>query len=74
MIATGAGLDKTAVQKLKFVNGATTKDLRFYLLKWFEKQKGAVTVQAYGNWKVIPEDLAAKGKAVDFPVLYPDKK
>ncbi len=73
-LTTGAGLDKTAVQKLKFVNGATTKDLRFYLLKWFEKQKGAVTVQAYGNWKVIPEDLAAKGKAVDFPVLYPDKK
>jgi 2',3'-cyclic-nucleotide 2'-phosphodiesterase / 3'-nucleotidase len=73
-LTTGAGLDKAAVQKLQFVNGATTKDLRFYLLKWFEKQQGAVTVNAYGNWKVVPEDVAATGKAVDFPILYPDKK
>jgi len=72
-LTTGAGLDKNAVQKLKFVNGATTKDLRFYLLKWFEKQQGAVTVGVIGNWKVIPEDLAAQGKAVDFPLLYPSK-
>jgi 2',3'-cyclic-nucleotide 2'-phosphodiesterase/3'-nucleotidase len=73
-LTTGAGLDVAAVQALKFVNGATTKDLRFYLLKWFEKQQGAVTVNALGTWKIIPEDLAAQGKAVDFPILYPDKK
>jgi 2',3'-cyclic-nucleotide 2'-phosphodiesterase/3'-nucleotidase len=73
-LTTGAGLDKTAVQKLKFVNGATTKDLRFYLLKWFEKQPGAVTVEALGNWRILPADLAAQGKATDFPILYPDKK
>lgn len=73
-LTTGAGLDKTAVQKLKFVNGATTKDLRFYLLKWFEKQQGAVTVDALGNWKIIPEDQAAQGKTTDYPILYPDKK
>jgi len=73
-LTTGAGLDKASVQKLKFVNGATTKDLRFYLLAWFEKQAGAVTVAPIGNWKVIPEDLAAQGKAVDFPLLYPPKK
>ena len=73
-LTTGAGLDKAAVQKLKFVNGATTKDLRFYLLKWFEKQQGAVKVDALGNWKIVPEDLAAQGKATDYPILYPDKK
>ena len=73
-LTTGAGMDKTAVQKLQFVNGATTKDLRYYLLTWFEKQKGAVTVAPIGNWKVIPADLAAKGKAVDFPLLYPPAK
>lgn len=72
-LTTGAGLDKNAVQKLQFVNGATTKDLRFYLLSWFEKQQGAIQVNPIGNWKVIPEDLAAKGKAVDFPILYPPK-
>jgi 2',3'-cyclic-nucleotide 2'-phosphodiesterase/3'-nucleotidase len=73
-LTTGAGLDKAAVQKLQFVNGATTKDLRFYLLTWFEKQVGAVTVEPLGNWKVIPEDLAAQGREVDFPLLYPPKK
>jgi 2',3'-cyclic-nucleotide 2'-phosphodiesterase/3'-nucleotidase len=73
-LTTGVGLDKALVQSLKLVNGATTKDLRFYLLKWFERQTEAVTVGAIGNWKVIPEDLAAQGKAVDMPLLYPPKK
>ncbi len=72
-LTTGAGLDKTAVQKLQFVNGATTKDLRFFLLSWFEKQSGAVTVNPIGNWKLIPADLAAQGQSVDFPLLYPSK-
>ncbi len=73
-LTAGAGLDKAAVQKLKFVNGATTKDLRFYLLSWFQAQTGPVTVAPYGNWRIVPEDLAAAGRAVDFPILYPDKK
>jgi len=73
-LTTGAGMDKTAVQKLQFVNGATTKDLRYYLLTWFEKQKGEVTVAPIGNWKFIPEDLAKQGAAVDMPLLYPPKK
>jgi 2',3'-cyclic-nucleotide 2'-phosphodiesterase / 3'-nucleotidase len=72
-LTTGAGMDKDAVQKLKLVNGATTKDLRFYLLKWFEKQSGAVTVAPIGNWKIVPEDQAAKGKATDMPILFPPK-
>jgi 2',3'-cyclic-nucleotide 2'-phosphodiesterase/3'-nucleotidase len=73
-LTAGAGLDKAAVQRLQFVNGATTKDLRFYLLKWFERQPGPVTVDALDNWKIVPEDLAAQGKASDFSILYPDKK
>jgi 2',3'-cyclic-nucleotide 2'-phosphodiesterase / 3'-nucleotidase len=73
-LTTGAGLDKEAVQKLKLVNGATVKDLRYYLLKWFEKQSGAVKVAPIGNWKFVPEDLAAKGKETDMPILYPPAK
>jgi 2',3'-cyclic-nucleotide 2'-phosphodiesterase/3'-nucleotidase len=69
-LTTGAGLDKNAVSKLQFVTGSTTKDLRFYLLSWFKKQQGAVTVNALGNWKFVPEDLAAQGKTTDFPILY----
>lgn len=72
-LTTGAGLDKPSVQKLKFVNGATTKDLRYYLLQWFEKQPAAVKVDPIGNWKVIPEGLANQGKATDMPLLYPGK-
>ena len=72
-LTAGAGLDKAAVSKLKFVTGSTTKDLRYYLLSWFEKQSGPVTVSPLGNWKVIPDALAAQGKATDFPLLYPNK-
>lgn len=72
-LTTGAGLPKADVQALKFVNGATTKDLRFYLLSWFEKQQGPVTVAPLNNWKVIPDGLAAQGKATDLPLLYPQK-
>jgi 2',3'-cyclic-nucleotide 2'-phosphodiesterase/3'-nucleotidase len=71
LLTTGAGLDKASVAKLKFVTGSTTKDLRFYLLSWFKKQQGAITVNAIGNWKFVPEDLAAQGKATDYPLLYP---
>jgi len=73
-LTTGAGLDKDTVQKLKLVNGATVKDLRFYLLKWFEKQSGAVKVDPLGNWKIVPEDMATKGKETDMPILYPPAK
>jgi len=69
----GAGLAKADILAMKYVTSATTKDLRFYLLKWFEKQQGAVTVESLNNWKVIPEDLAEQGKATDMPLLYPSK-
>lgn len=73
-LIAGAGLDKLAVGKLQMVTGSTTKDLRFYLLSWFKSQQGAVTVKTYDNWKFIPEDLAAQGRAVDYPLLYPGAK
>ncbi|MDH7483668.1 MAG: bifunctional UDP-sugar hydrolase/5'-nucleotidase, partial [Spirochaetales bacterium] len=63
----GAGLDKETIRTMKLVNGATTKDLRYFLLKWFEKQPEAVTVQPIGNWEVIPADLAELGKKTDYP-------
>ncbi|MEJ5183546.1 MAG: 5'-nucleotidase C-terminal domain-containing protein, partial [Rectinemataceae bacterium] len=69
----GAGLDKETIRTMKLVNGATTKDLRYFLLKWFEKQPEAVTVQPIGNWEVIPADLAELGKKTDYPLLYPSK-
>ncbi len=73
-LINGAKLDQSAVRSLKLVTSSTTKDLRFYLLTWFQKQQGAITVQPYGNWKFVPEDLAAKGKETDYPILYPNAK
>ena len=69
----GAGMDKETIRTMKLVNGATTKDLRYFLLKWFEAQKETVSVGAIGNWEVIPGDLAELGKATDWPLLYPKK-
>jgi len=69
----GAGIDKDTILSMKLVNGATTKDLRYFLLKWFEKQQGVITVAPIGNWEVIPADLAAIGKMNDYPLLYPSK-
>lgn len=69
----GAGIDATTIRTMKLVNGATTKDLRYFLLKWFEGQKDTVTVAPIGNWSVEPTDLAAIGIAVDYPLLYPKK-
>ncbi len=69
----GAGLDKETIRTMKLVNGATTKDLRYFLLKWFEGQKETVTVGQIGNWSVEPTDLAELGAATDYPLLYPKK-
>ncbi len=69
----GAGIDKATILSMKLVNGATTKDLRYFLLKWFEKQQGIIKVAPIGNWEVIPSDLAALGEKTDYPLLYPSK-
>jgi 2',3'-cyclic-nucleotide 2'-phosphodiesterase/3'-nucleotidase len=72
-LTQGAGIDPVVVRTMKLVNGATTKDLRYFLLKWFEAQKDTVTVSPIGNWLVVPEKLAASGAALDYPLLYPSK-
>ncbi|MBU0955496.1 MAG: hypothetical protein KKI09_08730, partial [Spirochaetes bacterium] len=58
-------------QRLELVTSSTTRDLRFYMLTWFEKQVGPIAVSADNNWKVIPEDWAAAGRANSFPLVYP---
>jgi 2',3'-cyclic-nucleotide 2'-phosphodiesterase / 3'-nucleotidase len=73
-LTKGVGLPAADLQKLKLVTSSTTKDLRFYMLKWFEKQSGTISVPCDNNWKVIPEDWAAAGKATDYPLLFPPAK
>jgi 2',3'-cyclic-nucleotide 2'-phosphodiesterase/3'-nucleotidase len=72
-LTLGAGIDPIVVRKMQLVTGATTRDLRYFLLKWFEDQKGAVSVSPIGNWEVVPADMAELGKTTDYPLLYPSK-
>jgi len=58
------------VQSMKFVTSATIKDLRYYIMKWIEKQTAVLEPVPIGNWKVIPTDWATKAKAADMPLLY----
>lgn len=69
-LTEGAGILKDELQG-RIIN-STEKDLRFYLMKWIEKQK-TVTPKAFGNWKVIPEEWWEKGKEKDFQLLYNGK-
>ncbi|MDX9897373.1 MAG: bifunctional UDP-sugar hydrolase/5'-nucleotidase [Spirochaetia bacterium] len=73
-LTKGVGLPAEDLQKLKLVTSSTTKDLRFYMLKWFEKQTGPIEVKTDNNWKVIPEDWAAAGRINSYPMMYPPKK
>lgn len=73
-LTKGVGLPANRLQKLELVTSSTTKDLRYYMLKWFEKQSGPIEVTRDNNWKVIPEDWASKGRAKDYPLMYPPAK
>ncbi|HEX7356663.1 MAG TPA: bifunctional UDP-sugar hydrolase/5'-nucleotidase [Ignavibacteriaceae bacterium] len=53
----------------KRVINSTEKDLRYYLMKWIEKEK-LVTPKLLGNWKVIPENYWEAGKEKDYQILF----
>jgi 2',3'-cyclic-nucleotide 2'-phosphodiesterase/3'-nucleotidase len=53
----------------KRVLNSTEKDLRYYLMKWIEKEKD-ITPELIGNWKVIPEDYWQAGKEKDYQLLF----
>ena len=48
---------------------STQKDLRYYLMKWIEKES-IVSPQALGNWSVIPMEWWKKGKEKDMEILF----
>ena len=53
-LTRGAKIPQEELSK-RIIN-STEKDLRFYLMKWIEKEK-LVTPKLIGNWKVIPENF-----------------
>lgn len=69
-LTEGAGLTKEELTS-RLIN-STTKDLRYYLMKWIEK-KGTVDIQCNQNWKVIPEDWHADASKREYDLLYEEK-
>jgi 2',3'-cyclic-nucleotide 2'-phosphodiesterase/3'-nucleotidase len=63
----GAGIPKEEFENRML--SSTIKDLRYFLMKWIEKQ-GTVTPEALGNWEVVPKDWWEKGKELDYTFLY----
>ncbi len=69
-LTEGAGLTKEELTS-RLIN-STTKDLRYYLMKWIE-EKGTVDIQGNNNWKVIPEDWHAEAAKREYELLYGEK-
>lgn len=66
-LTQGAQIDKDELSS-RILN-STEKDLRFYLMKWIEAEKEIVP-EAFGNWKVIPEDWYNGAKERDYKLLF----
>lgn len=66
-LVRGAGIPKEQLSKR--VLNSTTKDLRYFMMKWIEKNK-TITPKAFGNWKVVPEAWWQKAKEKDRILLY----
>lgn len=69
-LIVGAEIPKEELSKR--IITSTEKDLRYYMMKWIEKNK-TVSPKAAGNWKVIPEDWWAKGKEKDYQIIFGKK-
>ncbi len=66
-LTRGAKIPKEDLAKR--VITSTEKDLRYYLMKWIEKEK-VITPKLLGNWKVIPENYWLAGKEKDYHLLF----
>jgi len=66
-LTEGSGLSKEELTK-RLIN-STTKDLRFYLMKWIEEKK-VVEVTCNKNWTVAPADWWQQAKEREFELLY----
>jgi len=65
-LVKGAGIPEDELTKRRL--SSTEKDLRFYMMKWIEKQ-GIINPKSKDEWKVIPEDWWIKAKKRDKELL-----
>jgi len=66
-LTQGAKIPKDEIAN-RIIN-STPKDLRYYLMKWIEKEE-VVNPQKLGNWSVIPTEWWEKGKEKDSKLLF----
>lgn len=66
-LTRGAKISQEELSK-RIIN-STEKDLRYYLMKWIEKEK-TVTPKLLGNWMVVPENFWQVGKEKDYQLLF----
>ena len=66
-LTKGAGLSQEELTS-RLVS-STTKDLRYYLMKWIE-EKGTVEIECNQNWKVIPDNWHRKAMEREHKLLY----
>jgi len=69
-LTKGAKISTAELQKR--IIKSTEKDLRYYLIKWIEKNQH-IKIQKDNNWKVVPEQWWKKGKEKDYKLLYGKK-
>lgn len=66
-LTRGAGIPQERLSER--ILDSTEKDLRYYMMKWIEKQ-GTVYPEILNNWNVIPESFWQKGKEKDSKILF----
>lgn len=69
-LTEGSGLSKEELAS-RLIN-STTKDLRYYLMKWIE-EKGTVDIECNENWKVVPEKWHATASKKEHELLYGER-
>jgi 2',3'-cyclic-nucleotide 2'-phosphodiesterase/3'-nucleotidase len=66
-LVKGAGIPHDELSKR--IIKSTDRDLRFLMMKNIEKEK-VIYPKLIGNWKIIPESWAEKGKEKDYKLLF----
>jgi len=67
-LTDGARIDKD--QLAKRILTSSQEDLRFYIMKWIEKQRKVYPTNSH-NWKAIPEEWTGPAKERDLKILIP---
>jgi len=66
-LAHALGTDNGAIEKRMLKS--TDKDLRYYMIKWFENN-GDIIIEADNNWHLVPETWASQAGSREYKKLF----